>query len=214
MADTVVRKYKKEDRPWVREIAVNTAFIGESAAIFFDDKEIFADLLTRYFTDCEPGSCFVAEDNGLVVGYLTGAKDENILKKIFVSKILPPLLAGVVFKGIIFRRKNRIFILSYLRSVLKGEFNNPDFSGMYPATLHINLKEGFQNRGIGSRLMVAYLDYLVKEGVRGIHLATMSEKAGKFFVKNGFALLYTAPRSYFNYILHRDTPIYIYAKKL
>ena len=40
----------------------------------FQDRELFADYLTSYYTDIEPESCFVLEQNGRVVGYLLGSR--------------------------------------------------------------------------------------------------------------------------------------------
>ena len=99
-------------------------------------------------------------------------------------------------------------------SFLKGEFSEPDFSKDYPATLHINIQEGLRGSDIGSGLITAYLGYLKKEGVRGLHFATLSERASNFFSKQHFDLLYKGRRSYFRYILHRDLPLYIYGKRL
>ena len=46
MEDIVIRKYKREDRQAVRDIAWETAFMGKPADVFFSDREIFADFLT------------------------------------------------------------------------------------------------------------------------------------------------------------------------
>jgi mRNA interferase MazF len=89
-----------------------------------------------------------------------------------------------------------------------------DFSKEYPATLHINVGKDFRQQNIGSRLMSAYLDYLSKEKVTGVSLATMSDKAAGFFKKQGFNLLHTGKRSYLRYLLHEDLPIYIFGKRL
>lgn len=214
MDEVIIRPYKKEERNYIRDIAWGTAFMGESADIFFADKEIFADFLTLYFTDYEPESCFVAEVNNSVVGYLIGAKNINLSKRVFLFKIAPRLFTKVLLNGLLFKKKNLIFFFYYLLSFFKGEFKKPDFSKLYPATLHINLSKGFRGLGIGSRLIAAYLDYLSKEKIPGVLLATMSEKASSFFVKQGFELLNRSRRSYFKYILHKDIPIYIYGKLL
>ena len=97
---------------------------------------------------------------------------------------------------------------------MKGGFRDPDFSQEYPATLHINIKEGFRGLDLGAKLMDAYLDYLKAERIPGVHLATMSDRGANFFWRQGFALLYTGKRSYFRHILHKDVPLYIYGKKL
>ncbi len=112
------------------------------------------------------------------------------------------------------KRKNLIFILHCLISFLRQEFIMPDFSKEYPACLHINLEENWRNLQIGSRLINAYLDYLAKAKIPGVYLATMSDRAADFFRKQEFNLLHKGHGSYFRYILQKDTPIYIYGRKL
>jgi GNAT superfamily N-acetyltransferase len=214
MEETVIRKYKASDRSSVRDIAWETAFLGESADVFFSGKEILADFLTLYFTDYEPQSCFVAENKTGVVGYLIGAKKTAVLHRAFLNKILPRLLYRFIFQAAILRKKNLILIFHFLCSFLKGEFRMADLSADYPATLHINIKHGFRNAGIGSRLISAFLDYLKKQRIPSVYLATLSEKAAAFFTGRGFHLLYSYPRSYFRYILGRDISGYIYGKRL
>ena len=106
MENILIRKYSKEDRQSVRDIAWETAFMGEPASVFFSDKEIFSDFLTLHFTDYEPESCFIAEYKGNVVGYLIGARDENILKTVSMFKIMPVLFFKALVKGILLKKKD------------------------------------------------------------------------------------------------------------
>jgi len=212
--EIVIRKYADRDRDSIRNIACETAFMGRPAEMFIADRDVLADFLTSYFTDYEPESCFVSESDGRVIGYLIGAKDEIRLKTIFRSKIVMPLLIKSITNGMILKKKNMVLALSFLSSFLIGDFKEPDFTEEYPAILHINVLEKFRVMGIGSRLISAYLDYLRKERVRGVHLGTISEEAGIFFISQGFHLLHKGTRSYFRHILHRDISVYIYGKLL
>jgi GNAT superfamily N-acetyltransferase len=208
-----IRKFKPVDRDSVRDIAWETAFLGEPADFFFSGKDILADFLTLYFTDYEPDSCFVAESGGRVVGYLIGSTDCRVMESVFKKKILAGLTAKFVFSGSVFRRKNLLMIRGFLRSFFKGEFNMEDPVIDYPATMHINLKKDFRGRGAGALLISAFQEYLRAERVKGVHLATMSSLAGEFFAKQGFSLLSQYPRSYFR-SFGKETTVYIYAKKL
>jgi len=195
----VIRKYDSRDRPAVRRICCETAFLGEPSAVFFDDDEIFADALTAYFTDYEPELCFVAEYDNKVIGYLIGAKDVRRMEKIFVGKIAIPLL---------------IKALRILLSLVKGEFKTPVFLKDYPATLHINIIKEYRAAGVGSKLINAYLDNLRALGIMGVHFATMSDKASQFFSKLNFQLLFQGERSYFRYFLDKNVPVYIYGMRI
>jgi len=65
----LVRKYRPEDRDAVRWICCQTGMLGHPIDPVFQDRELFADYLTSYYTDMEPESCFVVEHRGKVVGY-------------------------------------------------------------------------------------------------------------------------------------------------
>lgn len=210
----IIRKFSLKDRTAVREICCQTALMGEPSSIFFDDDEIFADALTQYFTDYEPESCFVAEKNDDVIGYIIGAKDTKAMGKVFNAKILFGLLVKAIMRGTLFRIKNVRFFFHIISSLIKGEFNEPDFSKDYPAVLHINIKDGFRASGVGSMLISTYMKYLTEEKVAGVHLATMSEGATIFFVKQGMELLHSTRRSYLRYILKRDITVNIIGRRI
>lgn len=214
MNEVLIRKYSALDRASLRELACQTAFIGQDCGAFLDAREVFADFLTLYFTDYEPQSCFVAEVDKKVVGYIIGAKDSRIVTKTFLIKISPSFVKKIILQRVFLKRKNIKFFLSLFVSFLKGEFKMPDFSRDYPAVLHINIAEGFRGYLIGSKLMSAYLLYLAQENVRGVCLGTISEKAAIFFQKQGFSLLYKGERSYFRHILGKYVPFFCYGKRL
>jgi hypothetical protein len=210
----IIRKFEAIDREAVRQIVYDTALMGEPAGLFFNGQEVISDAFSLYFTDYEPGSCFVALVCGQVIGYLIGARKKIASEKILRDKIALPLFFKALKAGIFLKARNLIFIFSCLMDWLKNGAKTPDFSQEYPATFHINLKPGFRGQNIGSGLISAYLDYLKTEEVPGVHLATMSDQAAGFFLGQGFKMLYKGKRSYFRHILHRDVPLYIFGKLL
>lgn len=211
---SVIRKYNAQDRPAIRQINCKTALMGEPSAVYFDDDEIFADALTVYFTDYEPESCFVAECENMVIGYLLGAKDVKRMDKIFSGKIALQLFFKALLRGTLFHKRNVKFLFHMFLSLTKGEFTAPSFSKDYPATLHINIMKEYRAGGIGSKLINAYLDYLKERAVKGVHFATMSDKASQFFKKQNFQLLFQGERSYFRYFLGKNIPIFIYGMRI
>ena len=209
-----IRKFQAKDRTAVRQIVHDTALMGEPAELFFHGQEVISDAFSLYFTDYEPGSCFVAEINDQIVGYLIGAKNKISAETIFNRQIALSLFFKALKNGIFLSIKNISLIFSCLIDLLKNGIKTPDFNKLYPATFHLNIKEGFRGQEIGSRLVNIYLDYLKIEGVPGVHLATMSEQAANFFLAQGFRQLYKGKRSYFRHLLHRDVPLYIFGKLL
>ena len=215
MTDKIkIRKFQAQDKAAVRQIVYDTALIGESAGLFFKGQEVISDALSLYFTDYEPGSCLVAEINHQIVGYLIGAKNKVNAETIFNRQLAIPLMLKALKCGVFLKIRNITFMLRCLKDLLINGIKTPDFNHAYPATLHLNIKEGFRSQDIGSQLIRSYLDYLRIEGVPGVHLATMSDRGANFFLSQGFQQLYLGKRSYFRHILHRDVPLYIFGKLL
>src|SRR5271157_1362147 len=72
--DFQVRNYHRSDREPVRGICCETGFLGNPIDPVFEDRELFANFLTGYYTDWEPESAFVLEVDGHVKGYLLGSR--------------------------------------------------------------------------------------------------------------------------------------------
>src|ERR1700755_2063409 len=72
--DFQVRSYRPSDRDSVRALCCETGFLGKAIDPVFEDRELFADYLTAYYTDWEPESSFVLLLNGRIDGYLLGSR--------------------------------------------------------------------------------------------------------------------------------------------
>jgi ribosomal protein S18 acetylase RimI-like enzyme len=210
----IIRKFSKKDRKDVRRIACETAFGGSLRYEFFEDDEILADLLTKYYTDYEPDYCFVATYNGTVVGYITGAKNVSVMNRIFYLIIIPKLFLKSISRGLILKKNTSKFLFHCLISFSRGEFSAPDFSLKYPATLHIDIDKNFHSLGIGRNLINKYLDFLKEKKVIGVHFGTTSEGAKIFFTKVGFKLMLTKKRTYLKYKMGKEQVYYVFGKEV
>lgn len=210
----IVRNFKEQDRPVLRQISIDTAFMGKPASLFFEGNKVLADVLTLYFTDYEPDSCFVAVKDNQVIGYIIGSKDVSVMERVFKFKILPRLIIESVHEGILLKTKNIRFFIHCISSVFRGEFFVPNFSREYPATFHINIDTKFRGLSIGKMLMEHYLSYLKQNLVSGVHCSTISEGAGNFFIKQGFVLLFRKKRTYWERYSGKDSSLYILGRKL
>jgi ribosomal protein S18 acetylase RimI-like enzyme len=213
MENVLVRKYRVADRSAVRRISCQTAFLEFPRSQVFTDDEILADVLTSYFTDYEPESCFVAESGGNIIGYIIGARDVRVLRKIYFGKIVPRLVGKMLLRGVLLKRENIRLGYHSLLGLFKGEFSVPDFSLEYPATLHINIDQGFRGQSLGTQLLTKYLQYLQDQHVAGLHFSTSSAGAKNFFLKNGFAVFFQQKRSYLQYVLGQALTYYVFGKK-
>lgn len=213
MNSVSIRKYKARDRNAVRKISIKTAFLGRPASVFFSGDSVLADILTLYFTDYEPESCFVAEINSKVIGYIIGSKNVSRMKNVFCFKILLRVILKAFINGTILKFKNIRFFVYCIRSFLKGEFFVPDFSKLYPGTFHININGDFRGQDVGKKLMDHFLDYLTQNEVSGVHCATVNESAKGFFIRQGFGVLFKKKRTYWRKYLEENLSFYILGKK-
>lgn len=187
MAKIDVVGYTPEYRDMVRDCVYVTGYGGESAEVYFECRELFADMITLYYTDYEPESAFIALADGEPAGYLLGALDtrkyEQTMEKEIIPLLLKNMLSGKYELGAGARRNLSRAMLSQIR----GEGGTPPLD-MFPAHLHIDLYEQFRRAGVGSALMNAYLDFLRGKGVRGVHLGTSSfhTQSLPFYEKHGF----------------------------
>ena len=210
----MVRRYSSEDREAVRQIAFDTALMGRSAGLFFDGPELIKDAVTLYFTDYEPESAWVAVADGVVVGYITGAKDERAMNKVVLTKVLPQLVVELLRSGVLLKKKNWELVQGVFKGFLKGELSRPDLYEKYPAVLHINLKDAFRRSGAGTALIKALIDDFSRAGVKGVRLGTMSDAGAAFFRKNGFTLLFSGRVSFLSEAAGHDVPSYLFGREL
>jgi ribosomal protein S18 acetylase RimI-like enzyme len=181
----LIRPYTPADRPAVRHICFETGYMGEPVDWLYGDRESFNDLITRYYTDQEPESIFLAERDGQVVGYLTGCVDSARTKGVGAREMQRVLLHG----GLV-RPGTARFLWRLLFDVLRDRDTPSEYlkDPRYPAHLHVDLLPEGRGRGMGRRLMTAWLDRLRLLGVPGVHLGTFAENANAigFFQTCGF----------------------------
>jgi ribosomal protein S18 acetylase RimI-like enzyme len=182
----VVRPYRPSDRERVREIAVATGFMGEPADWYWRDAESFAEIWTAWYTEREPESSFVAEEDHEVTGYLLGCLDSAL-----APSPRSAVLAQLLRRALLLRPGTAGFFWRAIADSLRdprlpsGELLDP----RWPSHLHINLLPQARGRGAGRALMEAWLARLRRLGSPGCHLGTLAEntRAIEFFRAMGFA---------------------------
>lgn len=209
----VIRPYEVRDRQTIRHINYETSFLHKPH-LFFDDQEVIADALTKYYTDYEPGSCFVAEANGEVVGYVIGTLNIKRMVREYAFKIFFPVLLKALMRGVFFKAKSYRFFWNCLKSYIKGEFRVPDYAGLYPSTFHINVRDGFRGQRVGTRLIFRTVQLIAEKNVGGVQFSTMSDDSKEFFINMGFHVVYQSRRNFLRYALGHDTPFYLFGMKI
>jgi len=169
-ANGIIRPYEGRDREAVREICRRTAYRNRGSTGFFEDDELFADYWTSYYTDHEPESSFVIEEDGEVIGYLIGCIDTRRMVRVMARSVVPQLLGKMLWRFATFRYRQpgtrRMMRWIFFHSWKEAPHVPLD---RYPAHYHCNiLRKGYGKRYYTS-LALTFLDYLEKRGVERLH---------------------------------------------
>src|SRR2546430_2497028 len=183
----LIRGYRRSDREAVRKLCCQTGFLGEPIDPVYEDRELFADFLTTYYTDHEPESCFVLEMESEICGYLLGCRWplRNQLYSFYQNVSLFLRALGRYFR---YNGRSRRFIRWTLgngwREVPAAPRRTPHF--------HINLLPSARKISTTRALMSAYLSYLYRSGEKHVYgqIATFQDRRGeKMFERYGFKVL-------------------------
>jgi len=214
--ETVVRPFQPQDRGAVREICCDTADSGKPVERFFPDREVFADLLTSYYTDDEPQSTWVAEQNGAVVGYLTGCLDTRQYLRSMAWRIAPRAFLKGLERGAVWHPLTLRLLLANLGNWLRGGLRRAVPLRNYPAHLHINLRRGFRGQRVGQQLMERFFEQAGQARVSGVHAGVSADNTSgrRFFESFGFVELGRESRFRFPDAPDQETFTIIYGKRL
>lgn len=166
----LIRPAHTGDLARLGEVAYHTGFFGESAARYFPDAALFADLWVAPYLRLDVNVSFVAELDGVTCGYILGAADGGSY-----GRALRAVLVDTVAPGMVLGRYRRPFGAGrYLaRAAAFPSPHAPD--AVYPAHLHVNLLPAARGLGVGRALLETFLARLVALRVGGVQLSTTSE---------------------------------------
>jgi len=194
VAQVEIRPYRNGDRQAVHAIGADTAFFGDAVEAEMEDRRLFCDLFLAYYTDLEPEHAWVACQDDRVTGFLLGCLDGKRQRRALLWRIVPQVLGRLARRGYRLGRHTWRFAWSLVGAWIRREVL-PSFTACYPAHLHLNVAAPWRGRGIGRRLLDAYLSQLRALAVPGVHLTTTSrnEAACRLYERSGFRLLEQRP---------------------
>ncbi len=142
-----------------------TGFLGERIDPVFEDRELFADALTSYYTDWEPESAFVVTDeDGGLCGYLLGCR-HRARYALHSALQAPWLVLRALIRLPRYRPASRRFLGWILgkagREVPPAPSNIPHF--------HVNLLPHARSVATTRGLIDVFLDHLVVHGERAVY---------------------------------------------
>ena len=182
-----IRKFQPADRARVRELCCETGFLGNPIDPVFEDRELFADYLSAYYTDWEPESAFVLLVNGEIRGYLLGSRYPFRQQLYNLYNNVALFLRGVV-------RYPRYNATSkkFVHWILRQAWREVPASPRRTAHFHVNLLADARSVAQTRALMDSYLRYLSENGEKRVfgQMVVFEDRRGtRMFERYGFKVL-------------------------
>lgn len=204
-SDAVIRRYRPSDRDTLRRLCCETGYLGTAIDPVFEDRELFADYLTSFYTDWEPESCFVLEQDGEVKGYLMGSR------RPFLHQLHSFLLnLGLFARGIWRYPRYNASSKAFVRWILLNAWREVPAAPRRIPHFHFNMLPEAQSIGGTRELLVNYFNHLRSHGEKQVfgQVVTFEERRGaKVFERYGFQVI--AKKEITKYRAHRDEPVYL-----
>ena len=200
-----IRKFEPGDRKRVRQLCCETGFLGNPIDPVFEDRELFADYLTAYYTDWEPESSFVLQVDGQIDGYLLGSRFplRQQLHSIYQN-------ASLFFRGLLRLRRYGPASRSFVKWIVCSGWREVPAAPRQCAHFHINLLPDARNVATTRALMDAYLAYLHAHGEKRVYgqMVTFESRRGaRMFERYGFRVLNRSKISKYDQI--HPEPVYL-----
>lgn len=185
--DLHIRFYQPSDRERVRQICCDTGFLGKPIDPVFQDRELFADYLTSYYTDVEPESAVVLESGGEVKGYILGSRHPARQEAYDSRNNIRLFLRGITRYFTSYNGASR----RYVRWILTKGWREVPHKPESMAHFHINLLAPYRTVRGTHDLIEFFLDYLHKAGEPAVYgqVVTFEKRRGeRMFARYGFNL--------------------------
>lgn len=181
----IIRKSRINDIEQLSKISLSTAIAGEDGSKYFYNKSLVSEYYCEPYVLHDRESCFVVEEGNNCCGYIVGTKNSYDFYRWFNREWLVKLRE---------KYKNAVFLSEHeeiIFKILSNDVKALDYFDKYPAHLHINILKSMQGKSVGKKLMSAFLDKLVADKIRGVHLGVdiKNKKAIGFYDHMGFSII-------------------------
>ena len=182
-----IRNFQPGDRQRVRELCCETGFLGNPIDPIFEDRALFADYLTAYYTDREPESAVVLLVNGEIRGYLLGSRHPARQQLFnFYSNAL------LFLRGILRYPRYSAASKKFVHWIFRTAWREVPAAPRKTAHFHINLLADARSVASTRALMDSYLRYLHAHGEKRVfgQMVVFEDRRGtKMFERYGFRVL-------------------------
>jgi ribosomal protein S18 acetylase RimI-like enzyme len=180
---TGVRPTDEADFAALGRVAYATGFFGASAARFFADPGLFADLWVGPYLGAAGCCNYLALVEGEPVGYILGSCDLQAYRRDMLFHQLPAALRG----WLVGRYPRARASFPYLLRLARYPSRDAP-ADAYPAQLHLNVLSDARGQRLGTELLETFLACLTDRGVRGVQLSTTEKNAAALalYEKFGF----------------------------
>ena len=192
-----IRTYRAGDRRGIAAIIAATALRGRPLSAFFEDETVLLKLFMDYYLRYEPESCFVAEREGRVVGYIMGCKDTRRYLRLVLLRYGPQLLTRVLARVLTGRYRRIDTYRTLWWALTRGWREVPEADlRQFPAHAHLGVAAELQRDGFliylcMVRLGDALIRHLCERGIRGLH-GQIAEPGNQDFITGRTRTLYDA----------------------
>ncbi|MBI5242282.1 MAG: hypothetical protein HY922_01205 [Elusimicrobia bacterium] len=180
-----------EDWRAIRELCGRTA--EEGRGIEAARWPFFSEFWVGPYEKLLPEWTYAAREGPIVIGYLTGCPDTPRFERKRLLLHRWPLFVKALLGFYPRNEDTRRFIRRFLglEKTLESRFPRQDrlrLLSIYPAHLHVNVDAALRGRGVGQKLMGAFIEDLRKAGVPGAHLVCGERPVG-FYKRLRFDVL-------------------------
>lgn len=196
----IIRNFQAADREAVRRLCCDTGFLGSPIDPVFEDRELFADYLTRYYTDVEPEAAWVVEKEGVVRGYLLGSR-RRFRQRYFDLLNNFRLLVKGVCRYPFYNAASR----KYVRWIITRAWREVPSSPTDAAHFHFNVMPDARSLGTVLQLTGRYFEFLRACGekrVFGQIVAFENRRGSALFERYGFTVLNRAEVTKYRAVHH------------
>ena len=182
-----IRSYQPTDFEALYAICLVTGDAGRDATALYEDPELIGHIYAGPYGRLAPESCFVVEDDEGVAGYIVGALDTMAWRDLLEREWWPDLRARYADTSHISEADRTPD--EQLIAAIHHPQDAPDIVvASNPAHVHMNLLPRLQGKGMGSKLMQAWLAHAAEKEASSIHLGVSADNPGgaAFWAKQGF----------------------------